>query len=372
MKIFYLFLFISFVSFSQFDKTFSYHAIVRNESGILLQNQNVGIKVSILESTENGPIIYSELNTVLTDDKGFLNFKVGAGSNTTGSLDNIDWSSNSYYIKLEYDLTGGNNYSLTHTTQIQSVPFALYALNSEEAGVGPVGPVGPAGPQGEQGIEGEQGVEGPIGVSGVIGPQGEQGIQGPQGIIGEIGPQGLQGVGGFEHYIGEYFQGGVIFYLYKDNLGVEHGYIVSIVDVSQPANWFFNISGTAWGTIGPSAQSYTNGLQNTQAIISHPDHLSSAAKLCSDYTFDGFSDWYLPAVFELNILYNSLFDVNRSLAQLTNSDQFDAVSPTWGYWSSTERTYLSTGDALGFTIYNGVYGSYSKNSPRKVRAIRKF
>lgn len=373
--LFYLFLFIDFIGFSQFEKTFSYHAIVRNESGILLQNQNVGIKVSILEASENGPIIYSELNTVLSDNKGFLNFKVGTGSNTTGSLDNINWSSNLYFIKLEYDLTGGNNYTLAHTTQIQSVPYALFALNTDDAGIGPigpVGPVGPAGPQGVQGIQGEQGVEGPIGEIGMVGPQGPQGIQGPEGLIGEIGPQGLQGIGGFEHFIGEYFQGGIIFYLYKDNLGVEHGYIVSIDDVSESVNWFFNNLGTAWGAIGTSAQSYTDGLQNTLAIISNPTHVSSAAKLCNDYVYDGYSDWYLPAIFELSLLYNSLFDVNRSLAQLANSDQCNALSPTWGYWSSTERASNSTGDAHQLIIYGGSYSSTSKNNLRKVRAIRKF
>jgi hypothetical protein len=49
------------------------------------------------------------------------------GTPLTGTFTTIDWSAGPYFIKTEIDPTGGTSYTITGTSQLLSVPYALYA-----------------------------------------------------------------------------------------------------------------------------------------------------------------------------------------------------------------------------------------------------
>lgn len=166
-------------------------------------------------------------------------------------------------------------------------------------------------------------------------------------------------------YIGEPFGGGVIFELWKDNLGVEHGLIVSTNEQSTSATY----SNLSSALIGLPAQSSWDGLSNSNAIVSQAGHTSSAAKLCLDLVSNGQSDWYLPAIDELNILYNNRYYVNKTLSTLTGASP---ISVTAYYWSSTEYIFGSGAYAWGFTFYGGTASDSFKYNTAFVRAIRAF
>lgn len=166
------------------------------------------------------------------------------------------------------------------------------------------------------------------------------------------------GSGNFSHYIGESFGGGVIFHLWKDNLGLEHGLIVAPNDISTSSP-YSNVSGTL---IGPSAQSLWDGLANSNAIVAQPGHINSAAKLCLDLVSGGFSDWYLPAFDEWGYLWQNRFNVNKTLSTINGADLLKTVE----YWSSTE---YSSGSAFYYAFY-GI--NLNKSIHEYVRAIRSF
>jgi hypothetical protein len=166
------------------------------------------------------------------------------------------------------------------------------------------------------------------------------------------------GSGNFSHYIGESFGGGVIFHLWKDNLGMEHGLIVAPNDISTSYP-YSNVSGTL---IGPSAQSLWDGLANSNAIVAQPGHINSAAKLCLDLVSGGFSDWYLPAFDEWGYLWQNRFNVNKTLSTINGADLLKTVE----YWSSTE---YSSGSAFYYAFYGM---NLNKSIHEYVRAIRSF
>jgi hypothetical protein len=135
---------------------------------------------------------------------------------------------------------------------------------------------------------------------------------------------------GFTHYIGEEFGGGVVFHLWKDSSGIEHGLIVDKTDLSTAHVWS-NISTSA--PIGSSAQSTWDGLSNSNAIVSQAGHTSSAAALCLNSTNGAQTDWYLPSIDELDLLRYSQFNVNKTLSTIGGA----TVLPNMVfYWSSTE------------------------------------
>jgi hypothetical protein len=148
----------------------SYQCVIRSSSGQLISNSPVGIQISILQGSAAGTALYVEQHTGNTNANGLLSLEIGAGINVSGSMTGIDWSSGSFYIKTETDPTGGNNYSIVGTSQLLSVPFALYAANG--------------------------GIPGPQGIQGATGPQGATGAQGPAGPQGATGPQGPAGTSG--------------------------------------------------------------------------------------------------------------------------------------------------------------------------------
>ena len=294
--------------FAQAPQKMSYQAVARNGSDQLVANHTVGMQISILQGSETGTAVYVETQTPTTNANGLVSIEIGGGTIVTGTFSGIDWSTGTYFIKTETDPTGGTTYSITGTSQILSVPYALFAKRTGE------------------------------------------------------------------HYIGELYGGGIVVAVWKV-AGIEHGLITSLTDISAAIAWS-NITDTE---IGVTAQSQIDGHSNTNAIISQSGHTSSAAKLCDDYTNTDtgtgiYSDWYLPAIWELKQCYNSVFVINTVLGA-TNGFQFTKNSED-GYWSSTEMTdwfayYLDFGDGthgnIGFLASN-----YKLDAYYRVRAVRRF
>lgn len=166
---------------------------------------------------------------------------------------------------------------------------------------------------------------------------------------------------GSTRYIGEEYGGGIVFHIWKDSQGIEHGLIVTKVNLST-AQWS-NITNVA---IGASAQSTFNGLSNSTAIINQPGHINSAAKICLDSTEGGYNDWYLPAVDEAILIGVNRFNINKSLSQIPGA----ALLPWSGYiQTSTENSAnVNMGYSLG-DFYTLVLG---KANPIPIRAVRQF
>jgi hypothetical protein len=117
-------------SFAQSPKAFKYQALARDNKGNILANKNIRIKISILKESVNGSIVYSEEHAVQTNQSGVLDLKIGQGTNVLGNFDQIEWGASDYFVKIEIDVNGGNNFSFLGISQLLSVPYALYADKS--------------------------------------------------------------------------------------------------------------------------------------------------------------------------------------------------------------------------------------------------
>ena len=111
--------------FAQAPLGFNYQATVRNASGTLIVNQNVYFKFNVMLNSQTSVPVFTETHYVPTDDLGQVNLVVGQGTATAGSFSNINWGSGNYYLGIE--LNTGAGYVAMGTTQLLSVPYALYA-----------------------------------------------------------------------------------------------------------------------------------------------------------------------------------------------------------------------------------------------------
>ena len=290
--------------FAQSPEKVSYQAVIRDASDILVTDTQIGMQISILQGSTSGTAVYVETQEPTTNTNGLVSLEIGAGTVVSGDFATIDWANGPYFIKTETAVEAPlTTYTITGTSQLLSVPYALYAANAGTA----------------------------------------------------------TGGGNFTHYIGEEYGGGVIFHLWKDNAGVEHGLIVALTDQSISQAW----SNVTSAEIGTSAQSSWDGLSNSNSIVGQAGHTSSAAKLCLDLVSGGQSDWYLPSIQELNMLWNNYYTVTRALSQISGATQLSNSV----YWSSSE---YNGSLAWLFHFYGGTTGTNSKGNTNCVRAVRAF
>ena len=132
MKKFYAILCLAIASLTQLQaqapQGFNYQATVRNSSGDLIVNTNVYFKFNVIQGSQTAVPIFTETHYVPTDDLGQVNLVIGQGTANTGTFSELDWSLGNYYLGIELDT--GNGYVAMGTTQLLSVPYALYAENS--------------------------------------------------------------------------------------------------------------------------------------------------------------------------------------------------------------------------------------------------
>ena len=120
---------VTFCVFGQSPEKMSYQCVVRNASGVLITNQNVAIRISILQGTPSGSVVYQETFSPnpQTNVNGLVTVEIGGGIPITGTFSTIDWASGPYFLKTETDPTGGTTYNMTGISQLLSVPYALHA-----------------------------------------------------------------------------------------------------------------------------------------------------------------------------------------------------------------------------------------------------
>lgn len=110
----------------------NYQGVARDNNGIVIANQNISLRISILQDDSQGLPVFTEIHKVTTSQFGVFSLKIGTGEAVTSTVSDIEWGKSDHYIQVEMDATGGDNYQLMGTSQLLSVPYALHALSAGE------------------------------------------------------------------------------------------------------------------------------------------------------------------------------------------------------------------------------------------------
>lgn len=117
-------LFFTINTIAQVPNKMSYQTVVRNSSNQLVNNQQVGIKVSLLQGSATGNVVFTQIFTPTTNANGLATIVIG---DTSAAYNSISWANGTFFIKSEIDPTGGTNYTITATSELMSVPYAMVA-----------------------------------------------------------------------------------------------------------------------------------------------------------------------------------------------------------------------------------------------------
>lgn len=142
--------------YGQAPGLFNYQGVARNAVGNVIQNKAITLRLSIRNGTATGPVVYAETRELTTNAVGLFNVLVGSpgASNVTGTIQGVDWATGDKFVQVEIDPAGGSAFINVGTSQLASVPYALFAANGVAGPPGPAGPAGPAGPVGPAGPAG--------------------------------------------------------------------------------------------------------------------------------------------------------------------------------------------------------------------------
>jgi hypothetical protein len=187
-----------FILVAQVPQKMNFQAVMRNANNAIIAKCVVGMRISILQGSPTGPSVYTETQTVNSDYNGLVSLQIGGGIAQLGTFASIDWAHGPFFLKTEADPNGGVSYSIIGTSELLSVPYALYAVSSGSSDglPGPIGPTGSTGLPGAAGATGSAGVDGLPGVAGANGLDGLPGVAGANGLDGAAGLDGTAGLAG--------------------------------------------------------------------------------------------------------------------------------------------------------------------------------
>ena len=214
-------------------------------------------------------------------------------------------------------------------------------------------------------------------------------LQGMAGMGGGVVSRALGAVPLPE--IGDFYQGGYVAGYIDQSPGdyiITHGLIVAPKASGQSYKKYKNSNND------PSGTSLYDGASNTSAMDSSE---YPAAHFCAGLTINGYSDWYMPARWELEIAY---FNLKPSTAQNSTNSQDSNINPyavpqrsayttsnppqtsvssfsgssseafAEGFYWSSSRYSTTSAWRIGFN--DGQAATSGKNNPEYVRAFRKF
>ena len=126
------FILISITAISQNHKGIAFQAIARNSQGIVMGNQKIQIRISILTDTIKNSVVYQEIKSITTNPLGLFSVLIGANElakiKTEGVFENIKWGDKEHFIRIEIDPE--NHFQFIQIGQ-QAINYVAYAFTTD-------------------------------------------------------------------------------------------------------------------------------------------------------------------------------------------------------------------------------------------------
>ena len=383
--------------FAQSPEKMSYQAVVRDGSNSLVSSSSVGMQISILQGSVSGTTVYVETQIPTTNANGLVSLEIGAGTVVSGTFATIDWVNGPYFIRTETDPTGGTSYTITSTSQLLSMPYALHAKTAETVTGGIIETDPIFGASVASGItetdttNWNNKLDSYTETDPIFGASVANGITGTDttnwnnkqdqltaGTSIDITGNVVSATSSVTTYsIGDFAHGGIVFWV--DETG-QHGLVCAKNNQTHTYTTDNDTITTGWsatavGNTQAKGDGPYAGKANTSIIIAANVALGDnstvstyAARICNELqiTEGGktYSDWYLPSKEELNLMYQNRATIDATAGANGGSNFANAM-----YWSSVE---YNSDRAWSHFFGTDVQDHQGKGVPGMVRAVRAF
>ena len=103
---------------AQSPYAFNYQGLAQDGEGKVLANRDITLRISLVESFDEGTIVFVEEFDVKTTAQGLFSLRIGEGIQILGNLRSISWGENRYFIRTEIDPNGGSDFINLGTSQL--------------------------------------------------------------------------------------------------------------------------------------------------------------------------------------------------------------------------------------------------------------
>lgn len=128
---------------AQVPDAMRFQTVIRDSKGQLLKNQEIGMRITLIEKGLSEGDLYAETFKTETSAEGIATVEFGRGTVLEGtrysSLESVDWTirkreMTSIWMKIEIDPTGGEDYTIiSGESELLTAPYAMYAQQAHYA-----------------------------------------------------------------------------------------------------------------------------------------------------------------------------------------------------------------------------------------------
>lgn len=120
------------IGLSQNQKGITFQAAARTSYGVIMPNKQIQVRISILKDTLDEALLYQEIKSVTTSPLGLFTILIGLAEPakiiTIGAFEKINWTTATYFIRVEIDLDNHLQFIRIGQQQIQ---YAAYAFSAD-------------------------------------------------------------------------------------------------------------------------------------------------------------------------------------------------------------------------------------------------
>ena len=357
ITLFLLILLSSFSVYAQAPEAFLFQAQARNSKGKQIKCTTLRVRITIMESSPDGKVVWDGYHKVKTDAYGLFTLVIGEGTGGSYNFSDIDWANNSHFLNVQVDDKG--KWIDMGTTQFLSVPYALHANT-----VSNINETDPVFSNSQAANITDSDIFKLGNLSGIN--TGDQDLSSfpTQSALEDTASAIRSSIPYYS--IGDFAQGGIVFWVDETR---QHGLVCVKEDQSTAIRWNAGkIGNTHAKGDGPlSGEANTVIIIAVQAAIGD-DGSAFAARICNEFiTTESeitYGDWYLPSKGELDLMYQ-----NKETMDASATKNGGAAFTLLRYWSSTENTHY---DVWSQSFGNGSQVINGKSATRSVRAVRAF
>jgi hypothetical protein len=111
----------------------NFQSVLRDTDNKLVVDKPISLRISLLKNSDVGSILYRESHSIITNSNGIATIQIGSGNRDIGNYFDIEWSKDNVYVRVEIDINNTGIYSVVGTTQLLTVPYALFAKHSRSS-----------------------------------------------------------------------------------------------------------------------------------------------------------------------------------------------------------------------------------------------
>jgi len=323
--LFHILLFLPIVAFSQgTPQGINYQAVAYDSEGYEISNKDISVRLGILLGGVDAEASYTEVHSVTTDDFGLFSLVISEGL-SNDDFSSIHWEEGAF-LKVEVDEDLDGEYSVMGVSSFNAVPYALSAPTSDDILIR---------------------------------------INELENKIDSLKNRVK---------IGDYAHGGIVFYVDKTG---EHGLVAAEFDIPTPTGNIWELGCAEMETTNfATGHEIGDGYQNTMDIINNDCQQVNnynditGAQACIDFQSNGYTDWYIPSLDELTLIYMNLVQTINTQNPPDDYTLYNFDRTGW-YWSSTIKANSSSYGYM-LVVTQGEFWHTWTSNPARIRPIRSF